>query len=139
MEPYKINGGLIVDYIETDDAGEAGDVDKASVQKLIDRSIRSNNRRVADFRDNFIFYVKIYNDIRFTYDDKERDCSSHLTLLDSKRYFTNQDWILNNQNIADSYINSKVYTFYFNLVIYLTGITGLIKRRRTAYCSKFLI
>ena len=43
----KINGGLVVDYIETDDAGEAGDIDKASINKLIDKAIRSNNKRIA--------------------------------------------------------------------------------------------
>ena len=43
----KINGGLVVDYIETDDAGEAGDIDKASINKLIDKAIRSNNKRIS--------------------------------------------------------------------------------------------
>ena len=192
----KINGGLVVDYIETDDAGEAGDIDKASINKLIDKAIRSNNKRIAgaggpggagsigslsgvgissasirnsffsggtidgatvenldglnnlfkddyldmysiaSVRDNFIFYISsAYNDIRFTYDDKERDYYT-LSFGQQKDIFTQQDWVLGNQNIANTYINSKVYNVLFqpeNLPIGITGLTQTLEEQRAKF------
>ncbi|MEC8074081.1 MAG: hypothetical protein VX087_00455, partial [Pseudomonadota bacterium] len=192
----KINGGLIVDYIETDDTGEAGDIDKTAVNKLIDRAIRSNNKRlagvggpgaagsvgslsgvgissasirnsffsggtidgatvenldglnnlfkddyldmysIASVRDNFIIYVSsAYNDVRFTYDDKERDYYT-LSFGQQKDIFTNQDFVLSNQNIANTYINSKVYNVLFepgNLPIGITGLTQTIEEQRAKF------
>ena len=182
----KINGGLVVDFIESAEGAQAATTDTVTVNKLISKAIRNNNKKfsaggiagsagsvsslsgasissssirnsffsggtiagatveslegldnlfkddyldmysIASVRDNFTFYVSsAYNDIRFTYDDKDTDYYT-LSFGQEKDIFTNQNWVLSNQNINNSYINSKVYNVQFqpgNLPIGITGLT----------------